>query len=83
MKFAIALLALASLAIAGPPEKEWKEPKEPKEPKGRECKPGTYRCLPYGNGWEVCDHQGRFVTVCKFYPPSMSPYCVPPKYEFP
>ncbi|KAI5467933.1 hypothetical protein BGZ63DRAFT_419595 [Mariannaea sp. PMI_226] len=58
-------------------------------PNYRPCTPGTYQCS-QTNGWNVCDTSGRWVnggtcppkTVCKFYPPSKSPYCVPPGFQF-
>ncbi|KAH7184076.1 hypothetical protein BKA60DRAFT_503813 [Fusarium oxysporum] len=54
------------------------------------CQPGTYRCAGT-TGWEVCNTRAVFVnggtcppkTVCKFFKPSKSPYCVPPNFEFP
>jgi hypothetical protein len=86
MKFtAIAALTLASVAAAAPsPGPGNAVPK---------CKPGTYRCA-RNNGapsWDTCDITGTWVfsgncppkTVCKFYDPSGSPYCVPPSFEFP
>ncbi|KAK5994620.1 hypothetical protein PT974_05101 [Cladobotryum mycophilum] len=72
MKFTAALVALASVAAAAP------------NPQG--CKPGTYACLPKANGWQVCNTSGQRLppkTVCKFYQPSNSPYCVPPNFQFP
>ncbi|KAG3186408.1 hypothetical protein PC129_g25262 [Phytophthora cactorum] len=60
-------------------------------PKSYGCKPGTYACKSNAKGWQVCNTEGVWVdggkcppkTVCKFYPPSLSPYCVPPDFEFP
>ncbi|KAH7161220.1 hypothetical protein EDB81DRAFT_879551 [Dactylonectria macrodidyma] len=54
------------------------------------CTPATYDCQ--GKyAWRVCNTSGRWVTggkcppetICKFFPPSLSPYCVPPDFEFP
>ncbi|KAH6951144.1 hypothetical protein BKA56DRAFT_458792, partial [Ilyonectria sp. MPI-CAGE-AT-0026] len=54
------------------------------------CKPGTYACNG-SSGWKICTTEGKWVsggtcppdTVCKFYPPNLSPYCVPPNFQFP
>ena len=84
MKFlAATALALASVAAAAPGPGN-------AVPK---CKPATYRCS-WANGapsWDTCDVNGVWVfsgncppnTVCKFYPASGSPYCVPPNFQFP
>ncbi|KAH6885281.1 hypothetical protein B0T10DRAFT_492351 [Thelonectria olida] len=53
------------------------------------CQPGTYQCSGK-TGWQVCNTSGVWVnggtcppkTICKFYPPSKSPYCVPPGFQF-
>ncbi|KAK5995083.1 hypothetical protein PT974_03476 [Cladobotryum mycophilum] len=74
MKFTAAIVALATVAVATPTSPPLA------------CKAGTYSCLPYGNGWQTCNTSGQWVfsgdcppkTVCKFYNPSQSPYCVPP-----
>ncbi|KFA67253.1 hypothetical protein S40285_06723 [Stachybotrys chlorohalonatus IBT 40285] len=54
------------------------------------CHPGTYAC-DGAHGWKTCNTSGQWVfagncppdTVCRFYPPSSSPYCVPPTFQFP
>ncbi|EHK21477.1 uncharacterized protein TRIVIDRAFT_111979 [Trichoderma virens Gv29-8] len=79
MKFTtVAFAALASLATANPTPNFG-------------CKPGTYACLPNGEGWEVCNTRAVFVfagncppkTVCKFDKQNGSPYCVPPNFTIP
>ncbi|KAH7146646.1 hypothetical protein B0J13DRAFT_621609 [Dactylonectria estremocensis] len=80
MKISLAVVSvLASFAVAIPG----------KPPKG--CTPATYQCLTSAKGWQVCNTSGQWVfagnyppkTVYKFYPPSKSPYCVPPDFHFP
>ncbi|KAH6980933.1 hypothetical protein BKA56DRAFT_586187 [Ilyonectria sp. MPI-CAGE-AT-0026] len=59
-------------------------------PGGYGCTPATYAC-DGKHSWKVCNTQGQWVfagdcppdTICKFYPPSKSPYCVPPGFKFP
>lgn len=76
---AIIVAALASVAAASPHN----------PPKG--CTPGTYACTGDAKGWMVCNTSRQFVfagvcppkTVCKFFQPSLSPYCVPPDFQFP
>ncbi|CAH0016783.1 hypothetical protein V2G26_016965 [Clonostachys chloroleuca] len=79
--FAIAAASLFALASAAPNPNPG-------------CQPGTYSCTTApggGPGWQTCDVNGQWVfsgscppnTVCKFYPPSKSPYCVPPDFKFP
>ncbi|KAH8721875.1 hypothetical protein BGZ61DRAFT_346904 [Ilyonectria robusta] len=59
-------------------------------PGGYGCTPATYAC-DGKYAWKVCNTQGQWVfagdcppdTICKFYPPSKSPYCVPPGFKFP
>ncbi|KAH8174464.1 hypothetical protein LIA77_05883 [Sarocladium implicatum] len=72
MKFTLAIVAaLASVSAAAPS-------------KGK-CTPGTYACINYPAGWKVCNTSGKWEfagncppdTVCKFFQPSLSPYCVP------
>ncbi|KFH46157.1 hypothetical protein ACRE_030120 [Hapsidospora chrysogenum ATCC 11550] len=81
--FSIIVASLAAVAAASP-----------RSPPKR-CTPGTYSCTTNpdtgGPGWRVCNTSRKWVfagdcppdTVCKFYPPSKSPYCVPPDFEFP
>ncbi|CAH0038888.1 unnamed protein product [Clonostachys solani] len=82
-----------------PPKPEQPKPEQPKpqdQPKLEgECSPGTYACTfnPKSGapGWKVCNASGKWEfggdcppnTVCKFYTPNKSPYCVPRYYEFP
>ncbi|KHN94878.1 uncharacterized protein MAM_07297 [Metarhizium album ARSEF 1941] len=82
MKFIIAaVVALASLGIAQ---------EDSSDDSSRRCKPGTYQCQGK-DAWAVCSTAGQWVfagkcpkdTVCKFYPPSGSPYCVPPGFTIP
>ncbi|KAK7209853.1 hypothetical protein V2G26_017031 [Clonostachys chloroleuca] len=68
---------------------------EPQPTLEGECSPGTYECTfnPKSGtpGWKVCSSSGKWEyggdcppnTVCKYYAPSKSPYCVPRYYEFP
>ncbi|CAG9940901.1 unnamed protein product [Clonostachys rosea f. rosea IK726] len=68
---------------------------EPQPTLEGECSPGTYECTfnPKSGapGWKVCSSSGKWEyggdcppnTVCKYYTPSKSPYCVPRYYEFP
>ncbi|KAL2211467.1 hypothetical protein CC79DRAFT_1363765 [Sarocladium strictum] len=76
---AITIALMATLASAAPKP---------------QCKPGTYACTTNSTGapgWKVCNTSSKWVyagdcppdTVCKFYKPSLSPYCVPPNFEFP
>ena len=83
MQISAALVAavLATFAVAAPDG----------APDNFRCRPGTYRCKANARGWEVCTTQGQFVNggdcappnVCKFFPPSQSPYCVPRDFVFP
>lgn len=83
MKF-FAVLALVAAAVALP-----REAHSPRQG----CAPGTYRCTPGSpsHSWEVCDVSRNWLyagscapgNVCKFYPPSQSPYCVPPDFNLP
>ncbi|KAM4066048.1 hypothetical protein HRG_000206 [Hirsutella rhossiliensis] len=74
MKFLAVVAALSSFAAAGTVG----------ERSAYECTPGTYQCLDQ-SGWQVCDVSGKWVfagncppkTVCRFYEPSKSPYCIP------
>ena len=51
MKFtAISLVALASFAAAAP------------NGGNKQCKPGTYACLPNKSGWQVCNTSGNYVV---------------------
>ncbi|VUC20888.1 unnamed protein product [Clonostachys rosea] len=79
------------------PKPEHPKPQHPHQPPKleEECSPGTYACT-YNTksgapGWKVCNAGGKWEygedcppnTLCKFYEPSKSPYCVPRYYEFP
>ncbi|KAL6857599.1 hypothetical protein ACO1O0_005040 [Amphichorda felina] len=76
--FALTVASLAAVAAASPSPKATKK-----------CKPGTYSCTNNAEGWQTCDVSGKWVfsgecppdTVCKFFPPSHSPYCVPADFE--
>ncbi|KAH8661706.1 hypothetical protein BGZ61DRAFT_368673 [Ilyonectria robusta] len=79
MKISVAIVAALAFFAAASPGK----------PKG--CTPGTYACTKDASSWQVCDVSRKFVfagtcppkTVCKFFQPSLSPYCVPSDFEFP
>ncbi|KAK5662834.1 hypothetical protein OQA88_6245 [Cercophora sp. LCS_1] len=53
------------------------------QPEGWGCKPGTYRCSPYRNGWDVCNTGRSWVNggscgrrqYCYYNWESKSPYC--------
>ena len=77
---AVLVAVLATFAVAAPDNFG-----------GGSCRPGTYRCKSNARGWEVCTTQRQWVNggdcappnICKFYPPSQSPYCVPRDFQFP
>ncbi|CAG9995591.1 unnamed protein product [Clonostachys byssicola] len=77
-----------------PPKPEHPKP-APQPTLEGECSPGIYECTfnPRSGsaGWKVCSSSGKWEyggdcppnTVCKYYTPSKSPYCVPRYFEFP
>ncbi|KAF7547495.1 hypothetical protein G7Z17_g7706 [Cylindrodendrum hubeiense] len=82
MQFSAVLVAVMATFAAAAPSAE--------PGYGGGCTPATYDCE--GKyGWRVCDTSGKWVsagicppkTICKYYAPSKSPYCVPPNFQFP
>ncbi|KAI9903668.1 hypothetical protein N3K66_000197 [Trichothecium roseum] len=76
--FAIVAASFAALASAAPAP-------------AQQCTPATYACTRHDSGWKVCNTSGNWEfagscppkTVCKFFEPSLSPYCVPPEFTIP
>lgn len=58
---------------------------------GGSCLPVSYSCADGNAGWLVCNAQGTWTyggdcppnTACVFWQPTLSPYCVPPGFQFP